>query len=103
MLEGTTPFTGGKIGKIERDGEYIRYMHIEKYAEYLGIPTGMILIFSRMFANKRDGTHRREENEDLAAKIVAVMKRVTNETEFDIEELREWQKILKTGQTNFNL
>src|SRR4051794_23189532 len=65
---GKQQISARTIGKIERDEAYIKYVHIEKYADYIRIPSGLLLLFSRMRANKRDN-HRNESNLYVAQQL----------------------------------
>lgn len=80
------------VGRIEKDSEFINYIHIEKYATYAKIPSGLLLLFSRMLANKRDNESR-ESNSDIARKIIQIMRQIDENTNFDESELDVWSKI----------
>jgi hypothetical protein len=85
------------LGMIERDEEYVTYVHLEQYRDYTGIPTGMLLLFSRMLANKRnrDSGEEGEDNLQLAEKVTMMMRRVSSETTFDTKELNAWAEIFR--------
>jgi hypothetical protein len=94
LMAENLPFPIKKVGRktIERIEDNIgdvHYFHLEKLSMLVGVPSGLLLLFSRMLANRRDD-FQKEQNSELVAKIVAVLNRVNDETEFDVNELRAW-------------
>jgi hypothetical protein len=84
------------LGNIERNDEFIAYVHLENYRDYVGVPMGLLLLFSRMLANKRNKDEGKggEDNRQLAENIMEIMQRVASDTVFDINELKAWKAIL---------
>lgn len=92
------------IADIEENKRSIRYIDIEKYARVLGIPSGLLLLFSRMMANDDE---IREHNAGMARVLVEIFKDITAETwferpriekgkdarEINLEELERWRDV----------
>ncbi|MDQ7249629.1 hypothetical protein [Dongia sedimenti] len=92
----TKPLRKDSIQNLEHDTNFIRYVDLERYAHYLGLPVGMLLLFSRMTANVR---LKKEDNKILAQMIIAAMQRIADGDEaLDINELRKWGNIFSADQ-----
>jgi hypothetical protein len=94
--------TSRRVAGIEENETQVRYIDVEKYAHCLGVPTGLLLLYSRMIANET--TIRDEDNVELAARLVAIFSGIGPDTKFlvrvpgrkepvvNMSELNRWRK-----------
>ena len=76
------------IRQIENDHTRIQYWHIELYSNYIGIPSGALLLFSRLKADERD-----KKQEDFVKTRESIKEIFSNDDlfdEFDPENLIKW-------------
>lgn len=94
-------YVGGPktLSGLEQRTTSLKYEHLENYRDYVGMPAGVLLLFSRMMANKRNSSSdsEAERNEILIRKIRKILDGITDDTEFDAVELRRWTQIMGRG------
>ena len=76
--------TGNRVSGIEENKIPLRYLELEKYAHSIGLPTGLLLVFSRMVANEMHAGE--EHNVSLAQRLVALFSMITENTKFLTEK-----------------
>lgn len=90
------------LKSIHDDETYITYWHIEAIAESLRLPTGVLLLFSRMFANARnenEGTDEQgnEKNLRLISGLRAICDNYDPDEPLDVETLEKWSEWFSEG------
>ena len=68
----------------------LRYWHLETFASYLGLPTGIFLIFTRLRSNSQK--HQMAENDRVIALMKHIIERHHSGKEYDFSELENWEK-----------
>ena len=76
------------IRQIEKDDTRIQYWHIELYSNYVGIPSGVLLLFSRLKANIRDGKHQNAIKIRESVREIFGSEKFFND--FESEDLELW-------------
>jgi hypothetical protein len=87
---------------IKHDSQDIKYYHLEGISNYIGVPVGFLLLFSRMRSNQS------KKNFEENVKIMEWMKFISStfdpNKELDINELYAWSekyneiKLMKSDQ-----
>lgn len=86
--------TGGVLREIFSQDTPIKYWQLEACARQAGVPTGLLLMFSRLRSNSRKG--RIKENEKILSLLGEIALTKPDDT-FQIETLYEWAEQLGTS------
>ncbi len=90
------PFTKHSIDNIIADRTALKYVHLEAMAEYYDIPTGLLLLFSRLRAEERDSPNDKPLHDVIVVQqllqfltdIATTLKGCT----FETSDLKKWQE-----------
>lgn len=93
-------FNRQHLGKVHRDTTHITYYLLEAYAEVLKMPTGILLLFSRL-KSIQDNPSKRDIGEinRVMNFLEEIVKRWDEEVDvkFDIDELIKWSNKYETA------
>lgn len=78
------------IRQIELDETRIQYWHLEVYANYLGMPSSALLLFSRLRANELSS--KSDESVKLIESFKQVISSVDEKVDYSEALLREWSE-----------
>lgn len=90
-----TRFTEQTVKNLETDRITATYVHLERYAWSVGLPTGLFLIYSRLMSKQHNTLLR--EITTFRAVIRDISSTISRHTTFDDkEELMRWSSIYET-------
>lgn len=75
---------------FEENNGHIKYWQLEGVANYFDIPTGVLLLFSRMRANYKKSNE--EENRKILAFLIRMIVGYDPDRSFDMNEFKQWLK-----------
>jgi hypothetical protein len=82
------------IENIISDESYIKYWHLEVFSEYIGLPTSVLLIFSRMKANASSS-----KNSTDSKRLIETLKHISETVKLDmplsVAVLDGWAEVFK--------
>lgn len=81
------------VANIERDATHVSYWQLEIYANSAGIPTGVLLLFSRILSELEKRPERLPSFVEKLQKIVDDLKvNVKDASDMDVDRLRSWSQ-----------
>lgn len=92
----------GQISEIVNDIRYIEYWHIEAFARMVGVPAGMLLIFSR-FRSEVSGDSSLTNARSIRDALHRAMSRTNFSDELHVGVLEEWADSIKNYQPGLDL
>lgn len=98
---GGVSFTPGMLRKLLDDKTMLKYWHIQAFADYLGIPSGMLLLFSRLRSNAERGATA--DTRRILAAMAELGTLIEHDDDFGPDTLARWISLTSHGQTALDL
>jgi hypothetical protein len=87
------------VEDIEGNDKNLRFIDLQLYADIVGIPIALLLLFSRMRANERDAQKQKPRaNEETNSSLFSAVREilaVTRPSELPITTLGEWSTVVR--------
>lgn len=86
-------YTGDIVGDLESNARNLRYFDLQLYADIVGVPLALLLLFSRMKSNTRKTTRAPSETNALLINALREIFAKTDPAQIAPNTLREWSII----------